>query len=183
MEKFICKVCGAKEAKKVRRPFETTYNRQIRVTIDDVEMDECEVCGEQVLTFDQARYISQNVRRIAREELNLLPPEKIVEIRHRYGMSQEELEHLLGLGEKVVTRWERGKVLQAKTADVVLRLMDESPSVVEHLRGATAEVKSATLGTQREPVRRQKYLDTKIVNRILFPSRKEEDCLWAFGRI
>ncbi len=134
MEKFICAVCGAKEARKVKRPFETTYNRQVEVKIDDVEMDECDACGEQVLTPEVSRYISRNVRKIARDRLNLLAPEEVVSIRHRYGMSQEDLERLLGLGEKVVTRWERGKVLQTKTADVVLRLMDAFPSVVQYLR-------------------------------------------------
>lgn len=177
MEKFICQVCGAKEAKKVHRPFETTYNRQVRVKIDDVEMDECEACGERVLTFDQARYISQNVKRIARASLDLLPPEKIVSIRRRYGISQKQLETLLGLGEKVVTRWERGKVLQAKAADVVLRLMDALPSVVQYLRTMRHQPKTEVREVHPE------HLRTRIVNRILTPSKKEEDCLSALIRI
>jgi DNA-binding transcriptional regulator YiaG len=57
-----------------------------------------------------------------------------VGIRKRYNLSQAELENLFGLGEKVVIRWEKGRVLQSKTADVLLRLMDQNPGIVEDLR-------------------------------------------------
>lgn len=134
MEKFICEVCGAREATKVKRPFVTAYNRQVQVKLDNVEMYECRACGEQVLTPEQAEYVSQNVKAVAREKLGLLQPDRIVSIRRRYNISQEELEQLLGLGEKVVTRWERGRVLQSKAADVVLRLMERLPNVVDALK-------------------------------------------------
>ena len=64
----------------------------------------------------------------------MLPPEAIVGIRKRCKLSQKEMEQLFGLGEKVVIRWEKGRVLQSKTADVLLRLMDRNPDIVEELR-------------------------------------------------
>ena len=45
-------------------------------------------------------------------------------IRKRCNLTQEEMERLFGLGKKVVIRWEKGRVLQSKTADVILRLLD-----------------------------------------------------------
>ena len=83
---------------------------------------------------EQAREISKQVKSLAREQLNLLPPEKIIGIRKRCHLSQKELERLFGLGEKVVIRWEKGRVLQSKTADVLLRLMDQNPDIVDDLR-------------------------------------------------
>ena len=97
-------------------------------------MYECERCGESTLTPEQAKAASKQVKSFARERLNLLPPEKIIGIRKRCNLSQEELERLFGLGKKVVVRWEKGRVLQSKTADVLLRLMDQNPDIVDELR-------------------------------------------------
>ena len=97
-------------------------------------MYECERCGESTLTAEQAREVSKQVKSLAREHLNLLPPEAIVAIRKRCNLSQEELERLFGLGKKVVIRWERGRVLQSSTADVLLRLIDQDPGIVDEIR-------------------------------------------------
>ncbi len=129
----ICDVCGQAGSRLVRRPFDSVYN-QMPIRLDSVEMYECERCGESTLTPEQAREISKQVKSLAREHLNLLPPEKIIDIRKRCHLSQKELESLFGLGEKVVIRWEKGRVLQSKTADVLLRLMDQNPDIVEDLR-------------------------------------------------
>lgn len=138
-EVFICEVCGRESARIVKRPFNTTYN-QISIHLDAVEMYECERCGESTLTPEQDREVSERVKTLAREHLQLLPPEAIVAIRRRYNLSQEELERLFGLGQKVVIRWEKGRVLQSKTADVLLRLMERNPSIVDELRRVRAQI-------------------------------------------
>ena len=97
-------------------------------------MYDCEYCRESAFTPEQAKEVSRQVKSRAREYLNLLPPEAIVGIRKRCNLSQEELESLFGLGKKVVVRWERGRVLQSKTADVLLRLIDQNPAIVEDMR-------------------------------------------------
>jgi HTH-type transcriptional regulator/antitoxin MqsA len=133
MNPFICEVCGYGEARIVNRPFDTTYN-QIPIHLDSVEVYECEDCGESTLTPEQAKEISNRIKSLARERLKLLAPDTIVRIRRRYNLSQEDLERLFGLGRKVVIRWERGKVLQSKTADVLLRLMDLNPNIIDEMR-------------------------------------------------
>ena len=133
MTTVICDVCGRDGSRLVRRPFDSLYN-QMPIHLDSVEMYECERCGESTLTPEQAKAASKQVKSFARERLNLLPPEKIIGIRKRCNLSQEELERLFGLGKKVVVRWEKGRVLQSKTADVLLRLMDQNPDIVDELR-------------------------------------------------
>ena len=133
MTPTTCSVCGRDSAYLVKRPFDSIYN-QMSVRLDSVEMYECDRCGESVFTPEQAREVSTRVKSIARERLNLLPPEAIVGIRKRCNLSQEELEHLFGLGKKVVIRWEKGRVLQSKTADVLLRLMDRNPDIIDEMR-------------------------------------------------
>ena len=129
----ICDVCGREGSRLVQRPFDSLYN-QMPIRLESVEMYECERCGESVFTPEQAREVDRQVKSLARERLNLLSPETIVGIRKRCNLSQEELEHLFGLGKKVVIRWEKGRVLQSKTADVLLRLMDRNPDIIEDIR-------------------------------------------------
>ena len=57
-----------------------------------------------------------------------------MEIRKNLGLSQTELEELFGLGDKVVTRWENGRVIQGRTADVALRLLEMVPDLLPRLR-------------------------------------------------
>ena len=133
MKVFTCAVCGRNSAYLVRRPFDAVYN-QMPIRLDSVEMYECERCGESTFTPEQDKAVSNRVKSVARERLNLLPPETIVGIRKRCNLSQEELERLFGLGKKVVVRWEKGRVLQSKTADVLLRLMDRNPDIIDDIR-------------------------------------------------
>ena len=138
---IVCAICSSEAVKKVRGIFQTTYN-QIPISLRAVERYRCTDCGEEFLTPDQAKTISKQVKAIAREHLGLLPPDRIIAIRQQYGLSQERLEALLGLGPKVVTRWENARVLQTKAADDLLRLMERLPAVVEALR----EIRALTAG-------------------------------------
>ena len=133
MEVFTCVVCGRESAYLVKRPFDALYN-QMPIRLDSVEMYECERCGEATFTPEQDKFVSDMVKCKARERLALLPPEKILSIRKRCNLTQEEMERLFGLGQKVVIRWEKGRVLQSKTADVLLRLLDRNPAIIEEIR-------------------------------------------------
>ena len=130
---IICAVCGRDSARLTQRPYESLYN-QMPIRLESVEMYDCAACGEAVFTPEQAAEVSRRVKSAARERLNLLSPESIVDIRKRCNLSQEELERLFGLGQKVVVRWEKGRVLQSKTADVLLRLLDRNPAIIEEMR-------------------------------------------------
>ncbi len=129
----VCAVCSSEKVKKVRRIFSATYN-QTPVALPNTAMYECATCGERFFTPDQARQVSLAVRRRARSEAGLLAPTEIVAIRKKLGLSQRELEKIFGLGSKVVTRWETGRVLQGKTADVALRLLALDPANLRRLR-------------------------------------------------
>jgi HTH-type transcriptional regulator/antitoxin MqsA len=97
-------------------------------------MYECASCGERFLTPLQAKMVSLAVKKQARMAAGLLSPKQITAIRQRLGLSQNELERLFGLGSKVVTRWETGRVVQSKAADVALRLLALDPENLRRLR-------------------------------------------------
>ena len=140
--KVTCAVCDADRVKKIRKKFEARYN-QVPVVIENAEMYRCGACGEGFFTAEQSRELSRRIKSRFREDLGLLSPERIVEIRKNLGLSQTEIEGLFGLGEQVVTRWENGRVIQGRTADVVLRLLEMEPDVLPKLRKA--------LGRSRHP--------------------------------
>ncbi len=131
--KVTCAVCDSDRVKKIRKKFEARYN-QIPVVIENAEMYRCESCGEEFFTAEQSRELSRQIKNRVREDLGLLSPERIVEIRKNLGLSQAEMEDLFGLGEKVVTRWENGRVIQGRTADAALRLLEMEPSLLPRLR-------------------------------------------------
>src|SRR5271168_3380340 len=133
--KVTCAICDADLVKKMRKKFEARYN-QVPVVIENAEMYRCEGCGEEFFTAEQSRELSRRIKNRVREDLGLLSPERIVEIRKNLGLSQAEMEELFGLGEKVVTRWENGRVIQGRTADVALRLLAMEPGVLPKLRKA-----------------------------------------------
>jgi HTH-type transcriptional regulator/antitoxin MqsA len=97
-------------------------------------MSECGKCGERFFTPEQARAVSIAVKNLVRKKLGLLSAQEIVRTRKALGLSQTELENLFGLGAKVVTRWESGRVVQTKAADVALRLLAADPDRVNELR-------------------------------------------------
>jgi putative zinc finger/helix-turn-helix YgiT family protein len=139
---IICAGCNSEKVKKVREEFFATYNHG-PITIPDAEMYECASCRKRFFTPDQIKAVSLAVKRQARVEAGLLTPQEIVAIRHKLGLSQSELERLFGLGAKVVTRWETGRVVHSKAADVALRLLALDPENLKRLRLRRDEVSRA----------------------------------------
>ena len=129
-----CPLCGARYAISLRTvPFEGKYHH-VAIHVDSVECYSCESCGEEFFNKAQSEALDSKLKSAARERLQVLSPERIAGLRRRLGLSQEELESLLGLGQKVVTRWETGRVIPGKATDDLLRLMERMPSVIQALR-------------------------------------------------
>jgi len=115
-----------------------TEHKQARYRGESVEVTrevlQCESCGEEFVTPDQARSFVRDVKNEIRRKYGLLSPEKIVEIRHKLGLTQDQLEELLNTGAKVVVRWESGKVIQSGGHDNMLRLLEREPSTLKWLQ-------------------------------------------------
>jgi HTH-type transcriptional regulator / antitoxin MqsA len=138
-----CPICGASQSVEVRQErFEASYNK-IPVVLDSVELFRCASCGEEFFSKEQQREVSKRVKEAARQQLGALQPERIVAIRKKLGLSQEELEELLDLGPKVVTRWENGRVVPGRATTYLLRLMEKMPQIVEELRKLKSEYEPA----------------------------------------
>ena len=138
-----CPVCGGAGTVSLHEgPFETKYG-QVAVRVEGVASYRCSSCEEEFFTREQSRALDRAVKGAARVEEGLLSPERIVALRKRLGLSQVQLEEVLGVGEKVVTRWENGRVLQARATDDLLRLLERKPELVDLLRELRREAREA----------------------------------------
>ena len=70
---------------------------------------------------------------VIRANEGLLTPADIKALRKRIGLTQPQLEHLLGAGLKTVTRWEKGTVIQNGAADTLLRVIRDVPEALTYL--------------------------------------------------
>jgi HTH-type transcriptional regulator/antitoxin MqsA len=131
VESEICPICGG-PATLIEEP-QTMSMAGRPVTYRD-RFYRCGVCEE---TFYSREMLSESFLRATaaiRAEDGLLAPDEIIGLRKKYGLTQAQLERLIGAGEKTVVRWERGTVAQNKTADTLLRVLLEHPEVVAALK-------------------------------------------------
>lgn len=126
-----CSVCGGKTTK-VKEVKKAKYRDEIVEVA--TELFRCDSCSEGFVTPEQMRLHVRAVKNKVRKIHGLLPPEGIVAIRDRLGLTQSALEDALGTGPKVVVRWESGKVIQSRGHDNMLRVLDRDPSVLQSLR-------------------------------------------------
>lgn len=125
-----CVLCGQAAVKvKAKRP--GRYKAEV-VEVES-EFFHCERCQEDFFSPEQMRSHFRAVKNEVRKKYGLLPPERIAEIRRKMHLTQEQLEHLLGTGPKTVVRWESGKVIQGRSHDNLLRLLERDRGLVKKL--------------------------------------------------
>jgi putative zinc finger/helix-turn-helix YgiT family protein len=94
----------------------------------------CSACGETHYTHEQALTSSRARAGALRGHAGLLSPDEIRAFRESRGLTQRQLEELLGTGPKTVVRWEKGTVCQSRAADRLLRLLVAQPKNIDLLR-------------------------------------------------
>lgn len=94
----------------------------------------CPKCGEQVLTYTQARRFEEDAIALYRKKHRLLSGDEIRTIRERHRLTQVELAGLLRLGPNTISRWEAGRNVQTAALDVLLRLIRDLPASLAYLR-------------------------------------------------
>ena len=72
------------------------------------------------------------------QHLGVLPPQAIVDIRKKHGLSRAAFAEITGLGEASLSRWEKGINIQNPGNDRYIRLL-EHPEVMEKLRDIALE--------------------------------------------
>jgi HTH-type transcriptional regulator/antitoxin MqsA len=141
VSKGQCPACG-------RHPLERRYIRdefdygpddeRIRVVAEAVPVLACPGCEEVFYGPDA----EQAHHRAICKALGLLTPEQIRRVRERVGMSQAEFARLTGIGVATLSRWEQGRLMQTRSLDGYLQILDAIPDairVLEKLRGRSPQ--------------------------------------------
>jgi len=125
-----CPICDA-EAHFVQEMRSVSVGRR-EATVSD-SFFRCGECSEEFYLPGQMDVAQALASRKIREDEDLLQPEEIRRIRERLGLTQADLETLLGTGPKTVVRWEKGTVFQNKATDSLLRIISELPEAARFL--------------------------------------------------
>ncbi|HUU96115.1 MAG TPA: type II TA system antitoxin MqsA family protein [Phycisphaerae bacterium] len=142
-ENWRCDVCGQKSLRRDPRPFEYEVSHDgrppVKIRIPDLEVIACtnpdchpEHPDDTIIEDDAA------IHRITEEtyrQLGLLTPAEVRASRERLGLTQEELQALLGLGGNSLSRWENGRVYQSRSSDTLLRIVFGLSAAVEFVKG------------------------------------------------
>jgi len=93
-----------------------------------LERSRCTSCEEEFFNPKQATEYSRVVQEQYESKTRLTGAD-VLRVRKKLKMSQAGLEKVLGLGAKVVVRWENDKVRLPGPVNVLLKILDKQPSV------------------------------------------------------
>lgn len=132
-----CPACGQGQLLSITRTEEFDFDlgdETVKVHAENVPVKQCNKCGE-VMTGPAAAQVQHEA--ICRAA-GLLPPSEIKAIRDKFGWSQQYLADLTDFGVATVSRWERGRLLQNRSANKVLQAIRDCPPFREYLESLLA---------------------------------------------
>lgn len=150
---FLCPECGRGQLRELTRTEEFDFdlgNEVVKVRAERVPVKQCDNCG-QVLKGPAAAAAQHEA--ICRT-VGLLTPSEIKALRERFGWSQQYLADLTDFGIATVSRWERGRLLQNRSANkVLLAIRDCGPfrDYLERMAGPRTKHSGPTEGTEAGP--------------------------------
>lgn len=126
-----CLECGGDLVRETR-PVEFRY-RGTTFTVDQPG-DWCQVCGEGYLSPEDRK---ANVREIhdARAKIDhMLPAVEVRRVRRKLHLTQQVAGLLFGGGDNAFSRYERGLAMQPRSTDLLLRVLDRHPKMLDEIR-------------------------------------------------
>jgi putative zinc finger/helix-turn-helix YgiT family protein len=145
VETVSCSECGGAVTERTARVVHQIGRREI--AIEDDRHLYCAACGS---VSYRGALLDESQRKIAaalRKEDGLLTPDELRAIRLKYGLTQAEMEKILTIGPKTWVRWERGKVVQSRAADQIIRLIASNPDVLRQLMNSSSIKNEKALST------------------------------------
>lgn len=109
-------------------PIHVTY-LGVRLRLLGLERSKCTSCGKGFFNPEQASQYSRAAKRQYKIRTSLTGAD-VARIRKKLNLSQAELESKLGLGNKVIVRWENGKVRLPGPVNVLFKILDKRPEAI-----------------------------------------------------
>ena len=91
----------------------------------------CSNCGDAVLRPGDLKATDLAIKEFQATIDDFLKPKQVRSIRKKLKLSQEAASRIAGGGHNAFGRYERGEARPVKAVDLLLRLMDEDPSLME----------------------------------------------------
>jgi putative zinc finger/helix-turn-helix YgiT family protein len=141
-----------------------------KVLAKDVPVERCDVCG--MIASGPAAAIVRH-EAICRAA-GLLTPCEIKAIRDSFGWAQQHLAELTDFGVATISRWERGRLLQNRSANKVLQAIRDCPAFREYLEELLA---SKTSARQTGPARVEKRISRYLNDERMVKDNSAKFCL------
>ncbi len=129
---MICPECGTPMILS-SEPVKETYRNETFVLAGFTRYA-CPECGNDIMSAQEATRLGRALAEKYAQRHGLLTASQIKEIRKSLGLTQKELERLIGVASPTVSRWETGAMQQSATADKLLRLIRDVPAAADYLR-------------------------------------------------
>ncbi len=113
---------------------------------------QCDACGEEYYLPGQMERSQRRALQTLAAGTNALTPDEVRAAREGLGLTQVELERLLGVGPKTVVRWECGTVRPNAATDRLLRLVRDVPGAAAYLAAESGVEVDRRGGGQNAPV-------------------------------
>lgn len=86
----------------------------------------CDRCGDEQFTVEQRELVEKSALAAIRAAHGLLSPREIKALRERLGLTPTQLGELIyGLPKRLIEGWEKGRYLQNREADALLRSLED----------------------------------------------------------
>jgi putative zinc finger/helix-turn-helix YgiT family protein len=136
LEHHVHRRCGGHF---VRVDDETTVRVSGMSTTVPRSIFRCDRCGDEQFTVEQREAVEKQALAMIREANGLLSPKEIKALRERLGLTPAQLGELVyGVPKGLIEGWEKGRYLQNREADAVLRSLEDRDAL--ELRAARAGV-------------------------------------------
>ncbi len=157
-----CPECGQGQLLSLSRTEDFDFDlgdETVNVHAENVPVQKCDKCGE-VMSGPAAAKVRHEALCHA---VGLLTPSEIRALRDNFGWSQQYLADLTDFGVATVSRWERGRLLQNRSADKVLQALRDCPAFREYLERLLALKSGKEEAVEREkPPQLAAYCDATL---------------------
>lgn len=132
LEGHLHRGCGGRY---VRQTEPVTIRVSGMTTTVDRVFYRCSRCDDEHRTVEQRELAERAAVEAVRAEHDLLPPREVRQLRERLGLTSEQLGDLLyGMPRTIVEGWEKGRYVQNREVDAMLRRLEDP----EYLRERAA---------------------------------------------
>ena len=124
-----CPSCEQVPLEAIVGSYDIYLQDEICITAPMVSQEICKHCNAVFLTPNGCVTANNFIA----YHTNQLTPLELEDIRNKYGMSQVEMSKLIGVGDSVYGRWERGTLTPSRAMCNYLRILKKFPEAFEWL--------------------------------------------------